>query len=67
MHNSNKHLLTNTCSWLVINSDVMHGKWRILKFKITALQVMVPCNVIDVLRFQSRRTASTLKIRSKLT
>jgi len=70
MHNSNKHLLPNTSSWVVINSDTMHGKCRILRFKITVLQVMEPCNLIGVLRFQSRHTASTfswpVKIPSKL-
>ena len=70
MHNSNKHLLPNTRSWVVINSDTMHGNCRILRFKITVLHIMGPYNVIGVLRFQSRHPASTfrwpVKIHSKL-
>ena len=61
VHDSNKRLLTNTYSWVVINSDTMHGKCKILSFKITVLHVMGPCNVIGVLRFQSRHTASTFR------
>jgi len=60
MHNSNKHLLTNTCSWVVINSDRLHGKCRTLTYKITVLQVMGPRKLVGVLRFQLRHTASNL-------
>jgi hypothetical protein len=42
--------MPNICIWFVCNkygSDIMHGKFRILKLKITVFQVMGLCNQID--------------------
>ena len=44
MHNSNKHLLPNTCIWVVRNSETMHGKCRNINFQFTVLQFMGPYN-----------------------
>jgi hypothetical protein len=33
MHNTKRHSLPNTCSWVVINSETMHGKCRNIKIQ----------------------------------
>jgi hypothetical protein len=40
------YLLPNVCFQLVCNRDTMHGKCRLLRFKIIIIQVMGPCNLI---------------------
>ena len=41
------YCLIHICSWFVTNNDRMHGKCRILRFKIIVFLVMGLCNLVS--------------------
>jgi len=46
MHSSNMQLLPNTCSWIILKSEIMHGKCRILRFKLSILIALSTSNPV---------------------